>query len=161
MSTREFFVERIKAEAPATLKVIRALPGKKHDHRPHARSRSAADLAWLLADGMRAAAQLADKHSVEWAETTGNTDLAAAADAYEQAQKALLKRLAKVDDKAWKREAQFLMGGQVGWKAPLGEMLWGLLFDAIHHRGQLSTYIRPMGGKVPAIYGPSGDDPGM
>ena len=27
----------------------------------------------------------------------------------------------------------------------------------IHHRGQLSSYIRPMGGKVPGIYGPSGD----
>ncbi|HZL66321.1 MAG TPA: DinB family protein, partial [Candidatus Limnocylindrales bacterium] len=32
------------------------------------------------------------------------------------------------------------------------------LFDAIHHRGQLTVYIRPMGGKVPAIYGPSADD---
>ena len=37
--------------------------------------------------------------------------------------------------------------------------LWYLFFDAIHHRGQLSTYIRPMGGKVRSIYGPSGDDP--
>ena len=43
----------------------------------------------------------------------------------------------------------------------LGEMLWGFLFDAIHHRGQLSSYLRPMGAKVPSIYGPSGDDPGM
>jgi uncharacterized damage-inducible protein DinB len=34
------------------------------------------------------------------------------------------------------------------------------LFDAIHHRGQLSVYIRPMGGRVPSIYGPSADDPG-
>jgi uncharacterized damage-inducible protein DinB len=30
---------------------------------------------------------------------------------------------------------------------------------SIHHRGQLSTYIRPMGGKVPAIYGGSADEP--
>ena len=28
---------------------------------------------------------------------------------------------------------------------------------SVHHRGQLSTYLRPMGGKVPGIYGPSGD----
>jgi len=34
------------------------------------------------------------------------------------------------------------------------------LFDIVHHRGQLSTYIRPMGGKVPSIYGPSADDAG-
>ena len=42
----------------------------------------------------------------------------------------------------------------------MGDFLWYLFFDAIHHRGQLSTYIRPMGGQVPSIYGPSGDDPG-
>lgn len=31
------------------------------------------------------------------------------------------------------------------------------LRHSIHHRGQLSSYLRPMGGKVPSIYGPSGD----
>jgi uncharacterized damage-inducible protein DinB len=28
---------------------------------------------------------------------------------------------------------------------------------SVHHRGQLSAYLRPMGAKVPGIYGPSGD----
>jgi uncharacterized damage-inducible protein DinB len=36
---------------------------------------------------------------------------------------------------------------------------WGFLFDIIHHRGQLSTYLRPMGSTVPQIYGPSADEP--
>ena len=40
---------------------------------------------------------------------------------------------------------------------PIGEFLWFILFDAIHHRGQLSTYIRPDGRHGAAIYGPSGD----
>jgi uncharacterized damage-inducible protein DinB len=31
------------------------------------------------------------------------------------------------------------------------------LLHSVHHRGQLSTYLRPMGGKVPAIYGESYD----
>jgi uncharacterized damage-inducible protein DinB len=35
--------------------------------------------------------------------------------------------------------------------------MWDFFFDAIHHRGQLSTYLRPMGGTVPSIYGPSAD----
>src|SRR5689334_7291005 len=39
----------------------------------------------------------------------------------------------------------------------VGGLLWIALFDAVHHRGQLSAYIRPMGGKVPSIYGPSAD----
>jgi uncharacterized damage-inducible protein DinB len=72
----------------------------------------------------------------------------------------LEKRLATLDDMAWGEKARFLVDGNVVWETTLGEMLWGILFDAIHHRGQLSTYLRPMGGKVPSIYGPSADDPG-
>ena len=74
---------------------------------------------------------------------------------------AVEKRLDGLSDAAWEKKAQFLMGGNVAWEAPLGEMLLGFLFDAIHHRGQLSTYLRPMGAKVPSIYGPSADDPGQ
>jgi uncharacterized damage-inducible protein DinB len=40
---------------------------------------------------------------------------------------------------------------------PRQGLAWMLMLDAIHHRGQLSTYLRPMGGKVPSIYGPSAD----
>ena len=58
------------------------------------------------------------------------------------------------------RKAQFLVDGSVAWETSLGDMLFGFLFDAIHHRGQLSSYLRPMGAKVPSIYGPSADDPG-
>ena len=43
---------------------------------------------------------------------------------------------------------------------PIGSLAWATLFDLIHHRGQLTMYIRPMGGKVPSVYGPSADDPG-
>ena len=57
----------------------------------------------------------------------------------------------------WNKGADMMMGGKVIWHATRGGMAWSLLFDLIHHRGQLSAYIRPMGGKVPSIYGPSGD----
>jgi uncharacterized damage-inducible protein DinB len=53
-----------------------------------------------------------------------------------------------------------LADGHVIWESTRGGMAWGMLFDLIHHRGQLSVYIRPMGGKVPSIYGPSGDEQG-
>ena len=38
------------------------------------------------------------------------------------------------------------------------QYFWGFLHDMIHHRGQLTVYIRPMGGKVPGVYGPSADE---
>ena len=91
----------------------------------------------------------------------GPATLADSVAAYEKNAAALKKRLAKVDDAAWEKKAAFLMDGKVAWETSLGDMLWGFLFDAIHHRGQLSTYLRPMGAKVPSIYGPSADDPGM
>lgn len=72
----------------------------------------------------------------------------------------LEKKLATVSDKTWDGKAQYLADGKVVWEATVGDMLWGFHLDGIHHRGQLSTYLRPMGAKVPSIYGPSGDDPG-
>jgi len=46
-----------------------------------------------------------------------------------------------------------------GTERPAGAMAWSFLFDIVHHRGQISTYLRPMGSTVPQIYGPSGDEP--
>ena len=68
------------------------------------------------------------------------------------------ERIGRLDESAWENKARFLVHGNLAWEAPLGDMLWFMFFDSIHHRGQLSTYIRPMGGKVPSIYGPSGDN---
>ena len=53
------------------------------------------------------------------------------------------------------------MGDAPPWEESVGGFVWGFLFDLIHHRGQLTTYLRPMGGKVPSIYGPSADDSGQ
>ena len=79
---------------------------------------------------------------------------------YEKAHGELAPALEQVDEQTWnEKTTQFVMDGRVLFEVPLGEMFWLGLFDAIHHRGQLSVYIRPMGGRVPSIYGPSADDP--
>ena len=53
----------------------------------------------------------------------------------------------------------FMMGGQEVMKATGYDNAWGFLRDMIHHRGQLTTYLRPMGSTVPQIYGSSADEP--
>ena len=55
---------------------------------------------------------------------------------------------------------QFYAGDHLVMEGPCQQLAWMMFLDAVHHRGQLSTYLRPMGSKVPAIYGPSADDPG-
>jgi len=161
MSTREYYAECFKAEVPKFVRVLKAVPPDQATYRPHPRSMSAGDLVWLLASELHDACEVVDKGEVNFKQTPPPAKLEESVATYEKNAAALKRRLAKVKDAAWKKKARFLMDGKVAWETSLGEMMWGFLFDAIHHRGQLSTYLRPMGAKVPSIYGPSGDDPGM
>ena len=160
MNDREFFCQRHQAESATFKRVLDALPLTQFGYRPHERSPSTLDLVWTLASEMAACAAMIDKGEVHWADAPapGATD---AVKAFQAGYKSLDDRVHKLDEKHWKRPAKLFVGGKLVLEQSLGEFLWYLFFDAIHHRGQLSTYIRPMGGKVPSIYGPSGDDPGM
>ena len=66
----------------------------------------------------------------------------------------LESRVTVLRDEEW-RPTRFLVQAEVKLERALGD--WFLRFDVIHHRGQLSTDLRPMYGKGPPIYGPSGD----
>ena len=46
-----------------------------------------------------------------------------------------------------------------GTQRPAAPMAWSFLFDIVHHRGQITTYLRPMGSTVPQVYGPGADEP--
>ena len=160
MNTREYYVECFKSEKPRFVRVLGAVPADQGAYRPHPRSTSAVSLVWLLASELRDACELVDRLEVDYKETPAPATIAESVNAYEANAAELEKRLSKLNDEAWGQKARFLVNGNVVWEATLGDMLWGFLFDAIHHRGQLSSYLRPMGAKVPSIYGPSADDPG-
>jgi uncharacterized damage-inducible protein DinB len=161
MTNREFFLERLQSETPAMLKVIRALPPDKLDYRPHPRSRTAGDLVAVLVLEAAAAVEMCEKGLINWEEPKGVTSPEASAAEFERLQKRFAELLLKVDEASWGKKIPMFLGGKQVHESTFSGMCWELLFDAVHHRGQLSTYIRPMGGKVPSIYGPSADDPGM
>jgi len=161
MNTREYYAECFKAEKPKFLRVLNAVPADKCAYRPHERSMCAADIVWLLASELGDACELVDKGSVSFVRKPAPAALPESIATYEKNAAALETKLAVLDDAAWGGKAKFLVDGNVAWETTLGDMLFGFLFDAIHHRGQLSAYLRPMGAKVPSIYGPSADDPGM
>lgn len=160
MSQREFFIERRGVEFGAFDRVIGALPHDQFDYRPHERSQSAREIVWTLAAETHACCELIDAGRFDWHHQSPNGTPAELVSGFQQTYEALSTRAAALDENAWNRKVQFLVEGTIMQEPPLGQFLWYLFFDAIHHRGQLSTYIRPMGGKVPSIYGPSGDDPG-
>ena len=59
-----------------------------------------------------------------------------------------------MDEASWNRVGQFYYNGKVISEQPVGQFLWFILFDAIHHSGQLFAYLRPMGGTVPLSMDP-------
>ena len=156
MNDREFFQARRKAEKDTFLRVIRALPSGKLDYRPHEKSPSASQLLTTIVYEHATCAELASTGKGEW-KSTPVTSVEEAAATFEKHWDDLDRKVAALDDAGWNGKGQFFSGGKMVMEMPIGEFLWFILFDAIHHRGQLSAYIRPMGGSVPAIYGPSGD----
>ncbi len=143
------------------MKVLRAVPADKLDYRPDPVTRSAAELIWLQVQEKQCWLELLETGKIDWKPTAPTLSLDSMIRAYEKAHIELAPALEQVGDRTWNEKVtQFLMDGRVYFEVTLGEMFWLGLFDAIHHRGQLSVYLRPMGGRVPSIYGPSADDPG-
>ena len=69
MGSREFFAARWEAEAKAFVNVMRAMPEGHGDYRPHPRSRSAAELAWVLTCETVGILDLIERGELEWQET--------------------------------------------------------------------------------------------
>jgi len=159
-NVREYYLQCLNAEVPTFIKVMKAVPPDQAGYKPHPRSTSAGDLVWLLAVELRDACELLERGEVNYVEKP-SPGVPEAIAAYEKNAAVLKDQISKADDARWDGPARLKMDGKVVWETTVGDMLFGFLFDAVHHRGQLSSYLRPMGSKVPSIYGPSADDPGM
>lgn len=157
MTLREYFLQRREAEAPVFMRVLNALPADQLSYKPDERSPSAEQLVWTLTAELKACIDAVTEGKAE-AKHVPPPPLAEMISLYEGWAKDLSDAVSKMTDEEWEKPAQFIFNGKVVLEQPVGTFLWFILFDAIHHRGQLSAYLRPMGGKVPAIYGPSADE---
>jgi uncharacterized damage-inducible protein DinB len=160
MTNREFHLQCRKNETNAFHRVLNALPLDKWDYTPHANSQSAMRIVWTLVGETAVLNELIDKGEFTFG-APPEMPPARVIEAFDQAWDTLLRKIETMDEATWNTPGRFMMNGEVRMEMPIANFLWMFFFDAIHHRGQLSTYIRPMGGKVPSIYGPSGDDPMM
>ena len=158
MDQAALFLSFWEKEAPATRKVISRIP-EGSDYRPDPKSRTAREIAWLIIREEIVLAEGLAKGRLEWAEVATPAtmkEILAAYDARHDAMTAKLRALIPAD---WERRVPFVFGEMEVMNEPGYDNAWGFLFDIIHHRGQLSTYLRPMGSTVPQIYGPSADEP--
>ena len=89
------------------------------------------------------------KGVLEWVDvpTPGNVEEILAT--YDRHHDELTRRLHALPAAQWERRVPFMFEGKEIMNETGYENAWGFLLDAIHHRGQLSTYLRPMGSTVP------------
>jgi uncharacterized damage-inducible protein DinB len=152
---RDYFVGLFKQESAITRKVIGAAPAGQNDYAPTDKCMKAGKLLRHIAESeiffLRG---IADGEFRRDGLMPPEADTPAAIVAwYDENQPVQLKRVSELSGEHLITKVKFFL-----WDLPLHQFLPMSLMHAIHHRGQLSAYMRPMGGKVPSIYGPSGDD---
>jgi uncharacterized damage-inducible protein DinB len=158
MDEKALFLKFWEKEAPATRKVILRIPQEKSDHRADPKARTAREIAWLIVREEIALVEALEKGVFEWVEVATPATVDEILGTYDRGHEDLTKRLHGLDTARLEGQVPFIFQGQEAFRDSGYATAWGVLFDLIHHRGQLSTYLRPMGSTVPAIYGPSADE---
>ena len=161
MTNREFFLQRRSIETPLFVRIFNAVPGDQLDWRPEPKARTARELLGHLIGHEQDLVELLSTGAIHHRMQVAFDGVPQAVELYEQACREAETALTVMADAAWDDiPAKFLAGDEVIMEMPRRDLGWLMLFDSIHHRGQLSTYLRPMGSTVPGIYGPSADDAG-
>ncbi|MGH9738723.1 MAG: DinB family protein [Candidatus Acidiferrales bacterium] len=158
MDHKEFFIKYWEKEAPATRKVIGRIPEDRCEYRADPKARTAREIAWLIVREEAALVDGLEKGAINWTEIPPPGKLAEIVSQYNHQHDSFTSRLKAIPPKRWEDQLPFQLDGKEFMKDIAYDMAWGFLMDQVHHRGQLSTYLRPMGAKVPSIYGPSADE---
>ena len=153
MDEKSLFTKFWTNESKTTRKVLSRIP-EGSDYRPDPKSRTAREIAWQVVCEEKMIIEALENGTAEWAPPPTPATMKEVLEAYEQQSATLPERWKALPDERWNGELDFF-----GSSRPASPMAWSFLFDIVHHRGQISTYLRPMGSKVPQIYGPSGDEP--
>ena len=153
MDEQSLFTKFWIDESRTTRKVLSRIP-EGSDYRPDPKSRTAREIAWQIVCEEKMIIDALESGKAEWAPPPLPATMKEVLDAYDKQSAAMDRRWQALPKDRWDGSMEFF-----GSQRPASPMAWSFLFDIVHHRGQITTYLRPMGSKVPQIYGPSGDEP--
>ena len=153
MDEKALFTEFWSKESKTTSKVLSRIP-EGSDYRPDPKSRTAAEIAWQIVAEENMIIDALETGKVEWTPAPLPTTMKEVCETYDRQSAENVRRWQALPDERWNGALDFF-----GRERPASAMAWGFLFDIVHHRGQITTYLRPMGSTVPQIYGPSADEP--
>jgi uncharacterized damage-inducible protein DinB len=153
MDEKSLFTGFWNKESKTTSKVLSRIP-EGSDYRPDAKSRTAREIAWQIVNEELMLIEALETGVVKWAPSPTPATMKDVCNTYDKQSAEIERRWKSLPAARWDGTLEFF-----GSQRPASGMAWGFLFDIIHHRGQITTYLRPMGSTVPQVYGPSADEP--
>lgn len=160
MSEKEMFLNAWEREFGITQRVLRNFPANKADYKPPSdKARSAKALAEVFISEMGVVDGVM-KGSIDFgAEKPTYPTFPEVLTAYEKTYRSMVPKVKSMSEADWNSTMPFPVGAKQMAQLRKADILWFVLMDSVHHRGQFSIYLRMVGAKVPSIYGPSADEP--
>ncbi len=158
MSNLEFFISCWNNELNSTINIFKALPNDNLSYKPHEINRTAYEIIEHLVGHSFDLVTIASSSLCDETLKYDFSTVEEAAAVYQLRSDELNQVLNSLTDHQWENEeVELTINTNPFITLTRSQMMWFFFFDIIHHRGQLSAYVRPMGGKNPAVYGYSAD----
>jgi uncharacterized damage-inducible protein DinB len=165
MTLQKYLLDELDREVRRSRHALEQVPEGKYDWKPHERSMIFGYLADMVATIPDWVAMQVSMDELDVAPAGGSTmkrepkkTSAALVQALDKAAAAARSALEQTTDSHLQTTWRLKARGNVVQEAPRFEMIQDTFNHWAHHRGQMTVYLRLMGAKVPALYGPSADD---
>ena len=165
MKVTEFFREELDREVERSRKALEQVPDGKYDWKPHEKSMIFGYLAEMVATIPMWLTMEINQDELDVAPAEGKgmkrepkQTSAELVKALEDTARDARSALENTTDEHLNTKWKLLARGQVVWEGTRREIIQDTISHWSHHRGQMTVYLRLMGAKVPAIFGPSADD---
>jgi uncharacterized damage-inducible protein DinB len=157
------FLAELEAEAPATRKCLERIPDELFNWKPHDKSFAMGTLGFIVADIPRWIVTMVKKSEIDFAldkhdRPKNAQDLVKF---FDEHMKSARKALESVSDEELEKTFELKNNGVVVFSTSKKNNIGPSVNHLVHHRGQLTVYLRLKDLPVPSIYGPSGDEQGF
>ncbi len=165
MKLAELFLAELGRETDRSRRALEQVPDGAHEWKPHERSMTFGYLAEIVATIPSWVAMTITQDSLDLAPKDGpeykQEPMYTSAELLSGLQRSVARArmaLESTSDDHLTTNWQLLVGGNVVMEQPRHVVIRDTLNHMAHHRGQMTVYLRLLGAKVPALYGPSADD---
>jgi uncharacterized damage-inducible protein DinB len=157
------YLKELESEVRATRKCLEAIPENTYGWKPHEKSMNMGYLTLLVADIPRWITYMIERSEIDFGtydhfKLSTNAALLKHFDENVEGAKRVLKN---ITNEGLSEPFHLKNSGQLLYTTSKKESIQSTINHWVHHRGQLTVYMRLNNIAVPSIYGPSADDRGF